>query len=36
MSDLVNRDGELGRAVDDVLEIVRVEHCRAEPRAVEL
>lgn len=33
---VVNRDGELDRAVDDVLAIVQAEHCRAEPRVVEL
>jgi guanylate kinase len=33
---VVNRDGELNQAVDDVLAIVRAEHCRGEPRVVEL
>jgi guanylate kinase len=33
---VVNRDGALDRAVDDVLAIVRAEHCRAKPRMVEL
>lgn len=33
---VLNRDGELDQAVDDVLAIVRAEHCRAEPRVVEL
>jgi guanylate kinase len=33
---VVNRDGELDRAVDDVLAIVRAEHCRAKPRVVKL
>jgi guanylate kinase len=33
---VVNRDGELDRAVDDVLAIVRAEHRRVEPRMVEL
>jgi len=33
---VVNRDGQLDRAVDDVLAIVRAEHCRVEPRVVEL
>lgn len=31
-----NRDGELDRAVGDVLAIIRAEHCRANPRVVEL
>jgi guanylate kinase len=33
---VVNRDGELGQAADDVLAIVRAEHCRANPRVVSL
>jgi guanylate kinase len=33
---VVNRDGELDRAADDVLTIVRAEHCRAKPRMVKL
>jgi guanylate kinase len=33
---VVNRNGELDRAVDDVLAIIRAEHCRAEPRVVRL
>jgi len=33
---VVNRDGELDRAVDDVLAIVRAEHCRVNPRVVKL
>ncbi len=33
---VVNRDGELGQAVDDVLAIIRAEHCRAKPRVVRL
>jgi guanylate kinase len=33
---VVNRNGELDRAVDDVLAIMRAEHCRAEPRVVRL
>ena len=33
---VVNHDGELERAVDDVLAIIRAEHCRANPRIVEL
>lgn len=33
---VVNREGELDRAVDDVLAIVRAEHCRTHPRVVEL
>ena len=33
---VINRDGELDRAADDVLAIVRAEHCRVEPRVVEL
>jgi guanylate kinase len=33
---VVNREGELDRAVDDVLTIVRAEHCRTHPRVVEL
>ncbi len=33
---VVNRDGELDRAVDDVIAIIRAEHCRIEPRVVQL
>ncbi len=33
---VVNRDGELDQAVDDVLAIIRAEHCRVEPRLVKL
>jgi len=33
---VVNRDGELDRAVDDVLAIIQAEHCRVEPRVVRL
>ena len=33
---VVNRDGALDRAVDDVLAIIRAEHCRTEPREVTL
>ena len=33
---VVNRDGELDRAVDDVIAIIRAEHCRVEPRVVKL
>jgi len=33
---VINRDGELDRAVDDVLAIIRAEHCRVEPRIVKL
>jgi guanylate kinase len=33
---VVNRDGELEQAVDDVLAIAQAEHCRAEPRVVKL
>lgn len=33
---VVNRDGELKRAVDNVLAIVQAEHCRVEPRVVKL
>lgn len=33
---VVNREGELERAVDDILAIIRAEHCRATPRAVRL
>jgi len=33
---VVNRSGELDRAVDDVLAIIRAEHCRTEPRQVQL
>ena len=33
---VVNRDGELDRAVDDVLAIIRAEHCRTKPRVVKL
>jgi guanylate kinase len=33
---VVNRDGELDRAVEDVAAIIQAEHCRAEPRVVKL
>lgn len=33
---VVNRDGELDRAVDDVLAVIRAEHCRTKPRKVSL
>ncbi len=33
---VINRDSELERAVDDVMAIIRAEHCRVEPRVVEL
>jgi guanylate kinase len=33
---VVNREGELDRAVDDVLAIIRAEHCRTKPRVVRL
>ncbi len=33
---VVNRDGELDRAVDDVLAIIQAEHCRAQPRVLKL
>ncbi|HEY72813.1 MAG: guanylate kinase [Chloroflexi bacterium] len=33
---VVNRDGELDQAVDDVLAIIQTEHCRVEPRVVRL
>ncbi|MEA3340092.1 MAG: guanylate kinase [Chloroflexota bacterium] len=33
---VVNRDGELDRAVGDVLAIIQTEHCRVEPRVVRL
>ena len=33
---VVNRDGELDQAVDDVLAIIRAEHRRVEPRVVKL
>lgn len=33
---VVNRDGELDHAAEDVLAIIRAEHCRIEPRVVEL
>jgi guanylate kinase len=33
---VVNRDGQLDRAADDVLAIVRAEHCRTKPRMVSL
>jgi len=33
---VVNRDGELDRAVDDVVAIIQAEHCRVEPRTVKL
>ncbi len=33
---VVNREGELERAVDDILAIIRAEHCRTRPRVVNL
>ena len=33
---VVNRDGELDRAVDDVVAIMRAEHCRVKPRVVKV
>lgn len=33
---VVNRDGELDRAVDDVVAIITAEHCRAKPRVAKL
>ena len=33
---VVNREGRLDQAVDDVLAIVRAEHCRTKPRVVRL
>jgi len=33
---VVNPDGKLDRAVDDVIAIIRSEHCRTEPRVVKL
>jgi guanylate kinase len=33
---VVNPDGELDRAVDDVVAIIRAEHCRVEQRVVKL
>ncbi len=33
---VVNRDGELEQAVEDVIAIIRAEHCRVEPRVVQL
>jgi len=33
---VVNREGELERAVDDILAIIRAEHCRTRPRVVKL
>jgi guanylate kinase len=33
---VVNRDGELDRAVDDVIAIIRAEHCRVKPRVAKL
>ena len=33
---VVNRDGGLDQAVDDVLAIIRAEHCRAKQRVVQL
>ncbi len=33
---VVNHDGELDRAVDDVIDIIQAEHCRVEPRVVQL
>ena len=33
---VVNRDGELDQAVDDVIAIIKTEHCRVSPRVVRL
>ncbi len=33
---IINHDGALDRAVDDVLAIIRAEHCRTKPRVVRL
>jgi guanylate kinase len=33
---VINRDGELDQAVDDVIAIITAEHCRAQPRVVRL
>ncbi len=33
---VINHDGALDRAVDDVLAIIRAEHCRTRPRVVRL
>lgn len=33
---VVNRDGELACAVDDVIAIIRAEHCRVQPRVAKL
>jgi guanylate kinase len=33
---VVNRDEELDRAVDDVIAIIRAEHCRVKPRVAKL
>ncbi len=33
---IVNRDGELDQAVDDVIAVIRAEHCRVEPRVIKL
>jgi guanylate kinase len=33
---VVNRNGELDQAVDDVLAIIQAEHCRTKPRVVRL
>jgi guanylate kinase len=33
---VVNRDGEIDRAVDDVIAIIRAEHCRVQSRKVTL
>ena len=33
---VLNRDGELDRAVDDVAAIIQAEHCRTKPRVVRL
>lgn len=33
---VVNRDSQLDQAVDDVLAIIRAEHCRTQPRRVSL
>ena len=33
---VVNREGELDKAADDVMAIVQAEHCRVNPRVVKL
>lgn len=33
---IVNRDGELDQAVDDVIAVIQAEHRRVEPRVVKL